>query len=124
MKKIIISIAALLIFGYFGYNYVMAAPEEIATSKADFTLNTIDFSKEFSTNQALADKKYAEKVISLNGKVTEVEPDGITLNKTIYCKLKSTKSINVGDTIKIKGLFIGYDELLEIVKLDQCTLVK
>jgi len=123
MKKLLIALVLLLVIGYFGYNYVMAPPKNISESSADFKITATDFSKEFSANLESANTKYQEKIIRINGIITEVESEGITINKTIFCKLDGKESLNVGDQIKIKGLYIGYDDLFELVKLDQCTIV-
>jgi len=122
MKKVLIALVLLLVVAYFGYNYVMAPPKNISTSKADFKLNAADFSKEFSSNLADAEKKYGEKVVTLKGTITEVETGGITLNKSVFCKLDDTANLKTGTIISVKGLFIGYDELLEVIKLDQCSI--
>jgi pectate lyase len=124
MKKLLIALILLAIIGYFGYNYVMAPPKNISESSADFKITAVDFSKEFSTNLESANTKYQEKIIRIDGTITEVESEGVTINKTIFCKLDNMESLNVGDQIKIKGLYIGYDDLFELVKLDQCTVVK
>ncbi len=124
MKKALIALIILLVVTYIGYNYVMATPKDIQTSKADYSLDSSIFSKEFTTDLVASEKKYTKKVVSLKGKITEVENDGITINKTVYCKLDKTTGLKVGNQIEVKGLFIGYDELLEIIKLDQCSIVK
>jgi hypothetical protein len=123
-KKIILILLVIgIIGGYFGYNYVMAPPKNISESKADLTLNTKDFYAEFTSNAVNAEKKYAEKVILIEGTITEVEDEGPTLNKTVFCKFEDKTEFKVGDKIKVKGLFIGYDDLFEVIKLDQCSIV-
>lgn len=124
MKKILIAFVLLVILGYFGYNYVMAPPKNISESSADIKITAIDFSKEFSTNLESANTKYQEKIANIEGIITEVESEGVTINKTIFCKLDNIESLKVGDQVNIKGLYIGYDDLFEVVKLDQCSIVK
>lgn len=124
MKKIIIGVLAILVIGYFGYNYVMAAPKNIKTSNADYKLTSITFSKNFSSNLLEAEEKYTDKIILIEGKISEIEDNGVTINNKVFCQLPNTKSLKKGDFIKVKGLFIGYDELFELIKLDQGSIVK
>jgi hypothetical protein len=124
MKKLLIALVLLLVVVYFGYNYVMAPPKNISESSADYKITATDFSKEFSTNLETANTKYQEKVVRIEGAITEVESEGITINKTIFCKLDNKETLKVGDQVKVKGLYIGYDDLFEVVKLDQCTIIK
>ena len=125
MKKLfLIAIVLLVIAGYFGYNYVMAAPKNIQTSKADYNLTSKLFSDEFAKDMQVSEKKYTDKVIEINGKITEVEERGITINNKVFVKLENTKELKKGDTIKVKGLFIGYDELFELIKLDQGSILE
>ena len=124
MKKILFSLLAFAIIAYFAFNYLMASPKDIKTSTADFNIETSAFSKEFVSDLATAEKKYTDKVISLKGKITEVEKNGITIDKTVYCKLDNTSTLKVGNTVSVKGKFIGYDDLFELIKLDQGSILK
>ena len=47
------------------------------------------------------------------------------INNKIFCKFDNiVNKININDSIVVKGRCIGYDELLEEIKLDQCSIVK
>ena len=124
MKKIIIGLLAIMVIGYFGYNYVMAAPKNIKKSNADYKLQSDVFSKEFTKNLSDAEKKYTDKVISIEGEITEVEDYGVTIDNKIFCQLSNTTTLKKGERIKVKGLFIGYDELFELIKLDQGSVIE
>lgn len=124
MKKIIIFILIILaISGYFGYNYVMAVPDDISKSKADFKISASDFAKEFSVNEKNATAKYQEKVILVSGSITSLENNSITLDGKVTCGFENKVALKKGESVKVKGLFIGFDEMFEEVKLDKCSLV-
>lgn len=124
MKKIIIGIILLLIASFFGYNYVMAAPKNIKTSKADYSISTTLFAEEFVKDLSFSEKKYTDKVVEINGGITEIEENGVTIDSKVFVQLESTKELKKGNQIKVKGLFIGYDELFELIKLDQGSIVE
>ncbi len=123
-KKIIIGLVLLLVIGYLGFNYVMAPPKDIRASKADISLKTDAFLAEFNSNMSDAEKKYTDKIIAIEGKISEVEDNGITIDNKVFCQLENTSQLKKGTVIKVKGLFIGYDELFELVKLDQGKVIQ
>ena len=51
--------------------------------------------------------------------------ESITINNKIFCNFtKIFSELKVNDPISVKGRCIGYDDLLEEIKLDQCSIVK
>lgn len=123
-KVILIGIVILAIIAYFGYNYVMAPPKDISKSKVDIEIKATEFAKEFSANEKIATNKYQEKVVEVKGKITSVEKNSITIDGKVTCGFENSIELNKGDQVKVKGLFIGFDEMFEEVKLDKCSLIK
>jgi hypothetical protein len=65
------------------------------------------------------------KVVQISGFITEVNNDGIILNESIYCQLDK-RSINeekTNESVIIKGVFVGFDELLMEMKINQCIIL-
>lgn len=55
-------------------NYLMNEKfENTANTKADYTVNAMDMINEFHANDSLANKKYREKIIVVNGTVSAIE---------------------------------------------------
>lgn len=66
-------------------------------------------------------------IVALNGQVSNIAADGFTISESIFCQPNDNAILNQlsqGQSISIKGRFIGYDDLLEEVKLDQVILQK
>ncbi|MCF6349906.1 MAG: hypothetical protein L3J23_02600 [Flavobacteriaceae bacterium] len=123
-NKIILGlILVLAITGYFGYNYIMASPKDISKAKSDFQISAIEFAKEFAESEKTATIKYQEKVVTVNGIVTATENNSITIDDKITCGFENKVDLKKGDQIKVKGLFIGFDEMFEEVKLDKCSII-
>jgi hypothetical protein len=121
MKKYIL---ILLIFGIIGYNYIYQDHRDIATEPPKFTINSKLLLNQFSENPSYFQKEYLNKVIEVSGLVTEIDLMYIVLNEKIFCHFK--EHINSSSTRKylsIKGRFIGYDDLLDEIKLDQCKII-
>lgn len=124
-RKILMSISVIILLsGIIGYNYMYKSHRNISEEKATFMLDSKSFVKEYATNIDASITKYLDKTIQLKGKVTEIEKDNFTLDNIIVCYTDSitiTQIIN-NKVISVKGRSIGYDELLDLIKLDQVTI--
>ncbi|GAA4933643.1 hypothetical protein GCM10023314_02650 [Algibacter agarivorans] len=123
MRKWII-LFFLLITGFTLYKYFYQDHRDIQAEKANFIVTSTSMATEFSINMLEAESKYIDKTIEISGKVSEINNHDLTLDETIFCQFKENikKSIKLDSKIKIKGRVIGYDDLLEQVKLDQCSI--
>jgi hypothetical protein len=129
LKRILIGGFTLLLIGISIY-WRVATEKFTDTSerKAACTVNAIDFIKEFQQNDSIANKKYADKIITVNGTVSEVEAADTTMNikfidtstgsYAIFAfqeqHLAEAKTVKAGDNISIKGSCSGgtYSEIL------------
>jgi len=110
--------------------------------KADYTVNAIDFIKEFKTDIQLANKKYTEKIIIVNGTISEIKNADTTVNIIItdttggayiifafqQQHLAAAKQLREGDPVSIKGSCSGgnYSEILETehINFKRCAVNK
>ena len=68
---------------------------------------------------------WQDNVVVLTGIVTQRDENGITLSSRIYCQFRkdvNTTLIKEYQEIRLKGRVIGYDDLLDKLKLDQCII--
>ncbi|RNC86986.1 MAG: hypothetical protein ED556_06065 [Winogradskyella sp.] len=123
-KKIILLVFALLLIGaYFGYNYLYQDHRDIQAEVADYSVKASDFITEFTSDSETAQTKYLNKTIVIEGEITTQTNNSITLNNSIFCSLLETNPVSESQNIKVKGRCIGYDDLLEEIKLDQCSII-
>lgn len=102
---------------------------DTANTQADYTVNAIDLIKEFQTNDSLANVKYREKIITVNGNISAIEApndstvnikfiDTITGSYAIFPLIgetaKKAKTLKEGDLVSVKGSCSGasYSEIL------------
>ena len=85
--------------------------------KSDYTVQAIDFIKEFQQDMSLANKKYSEKIVVVNGIVSAVETADTTANIKMVDTasgayiifafqqqhLAEAKQMKAGDKVSIKG---------------------
>jgi tRNA_anti-like len=108
-----------------GYNYIYHDHRDIKSEPVEYSIKAIDILHEFSANPSISELKYLNKTIAVSGKVSELNKNNITLNGQVFCQFNKTVKIKIKNNsqIKIKGRFIGYDDLLEQIKLDQCNII-
>lgn len=124
-KKIMIFITIVLVTGIGLYLYAYKGHRDIAAEDVDFELTVSVLSKEFSENDSLANLKYADKTIQIYGKVSSMDLPSHTIvideKLSVVFANSVLPKMNLQDPIKIKGRFVGYDDLLEEFKVDQAT---
>lgn len=143
LKRLLI--AGLVLAGIGAGIYWYIATEKFADTKdrkATFIVNAIDFIREFEKDESIANKKYADKIITVNGTVSEIEAADTTINikfidtasgsYAIFAfqerDIAEAKTLKVGDTTSIKGSCSGgiLSEILgtESITFKRCTLNK
>ena len=130
LKRILVGLLIIIIILAGVYWYVATEKfTDTKSRKADYTLNALDFIHEFQQDLKMANSKYADKIIVLNGRVSEVEAADTTINVKIiepatgsYAifafqqqHVSEARSVKQGDSISIKGSCSGgiYSSILE-----------
>ena len=124
MKKWIILFFAIISIVAI-YNYVYQDHRNIQSEKAAYELSASEIVNSFLKNSEYAEKNYLNKTILIRGTITEMDKSNMTLNDSVWCVFDKqiSDNIKINAQIEIKGRVIGYDDLLEQVKMDQCYIV-
>lgn len=128
IKKVllILSFIVLVAFCYINF-YVYKDHRDINSESASFTVSVTKLHDEFLKDANTGTKKYADKTIETYGSITslDLESNTIVLDKKLSVTMvdKISNDFKVDQKIKIKGRFVGYDDLLEELKMDQSTIL-
>lgn len=142
-KKVLIAIVVLIIVSSVGIWYIFNEKfTDIAQRKIDYSVNADDMIHEFQKNENVANKKYAEKIMTVRGIVSEVETaDSVVNIKFIENEtggyiifafqeqnIKEAINLKEGDSVTIKGSCSGgaYSTILEsqFITFKRCALNK
>ena len=125
MRKWSIILLVLIIMGVLGYSYVYQDHRDIKSETSVFEMSSNNLIDEFQINPSASEIKYLDKTITVTGIITTLDEKNVLLNMSIFCLFsnKIDKNLNESQTIQIKGRFIGYDDLLEQIKIDQCHII-
>jgi len=143
LKKILIGFAVVAVLGAAGIWYIFNEKFTDTTEvKADATKKALELIHEFEKDNAAANKNYAEKIIVVNGMVSEVEGADTTVNIKMADTTSGSyiifafqqqhrneaKAIKPGDSVSIKGSCSGgnYSKILETtyITFKRCVLNK
>lgn len=126
-KKLLIVCFFVIITAVLIYNYVYKSHRDISNEKESFAISVIDLKNDYRKNDSLANAKYLDKTIVIYGKITSLDLANrlLSVDTSLSAIMKeSGVSLNLNDSIKLKGRFIGYDDLLEEFKMDECSVIK
>ena len=143
LKKFLILTLIILVAGGIGIYLIFTEKfEDTGKQAAVFTVTADELIKEFQQNDSSANKKYAEKIISVNGKIAETEAADSTINIKMMDTLtgsyiifafqeqhiKEAKQLKEGDIVSIKGSCSGgtFSKILETeyITFKRCAINK
>ena len=123
-RRLLIGLISVILIFATVYLYIMyGGGRNLANEKAEFTVTTSDISKEYSTNIDASNDKYIEKAVAVTGKIISIDGNQVILENAIVCNFNAVETkIKVDDVVTIKGRVVGYDDLMQEIKLDQCFI--
>lgn len=125
--KVTILFLLLIVIAIGIYFYTYKAHRDIAAEKESYAIAVTEIFKEFQSNEITANSKYLNKTIAVSGDLSSIDvaTKSVVINEKLFATFKELppKKLQLNTKIKIKGRFIGYDALVEELKMDQCVLV-
>lgn len=106
---------------------------DVSEADIDFELSLTELFDEFSVDEIAAYKKYSEKVVLIQGNynsMTSGEFDNLLLTdengRIANCEMENeiVVEFSPGQRVKLKGLFIGYDDLMGELQFKKCSLIE
>ncbi|EAS19603.1 hypothetical protein BBFL7_00149 [Flavobacteria bacterium BBFL7] len=123
MKKLLIGLLFVGIIAVVGYNYLYQDHINVDQSKASASFTSVELLTLFIDQDLQNDEKALDQVIEVQGTITSIENYTIILDNQIFIELSNDYKLKENQLILIKGRCLGYDDLLEEVKIDQAVLI-
>ncbi|WP_422079950.1 hypothetical protein [Ulvibacterium sp.] len=113
----------LLILGISMYNYIYKSHRDIATERVAHTVSATQIHGELGKKDEI--EKYVDQVVQIHGKITAIEQNAIVIDNKVQVGfiMDTPNDLYIAGQIAVKGRCVGYDDLLELVKIDQATLI-
>jgi hypothetical protein len=91
-------------------------------------LTVSELKSQFTDNAVVANAKYIDQTIAVTGTITSIDKLGhaIVLDQKLSAVLKDSIMDGVSPQmlVKVKGRFLGYDDLLEELKIDEAMIIQ
>lgn len=125
MKRILFYLLGILMVICVAGYFVMYKPHrEISSEKSEYSITVAELKNAFANNDSIANVKYADQTITVSGNVTAIDAKSntIVVDESLSAVLIPGQQAAIGEKIQIKGRFVGYDDLLEELKMDQVSV--
>lgn len=127
-KKIIIVVFILLGVAFAGYKFIYKEHRDIASEDVTYVETVIQVFEAFQKDAQKANAKYLDKTIEISGKITNIDPQNklITVDEKLSARFTNgiPSDLKAQNAVVLKGRVVGYDDLLEEIQMDQCTIKK
>lgn len=142
-KKWVWAVLALLLAGGAVIWYLFTEKfDDTKTVKEDFTVEALAFIKEFQQNSSQANQKYSEKIIVVNGTVSEIKSADTSTNIIMADTTSGdyiifdfqqqhqaeARALKPGDAVSVKGSCSNgvYSQILGVnsISFKRCTINK
>jgi hypothetical protein len=124
MKKYICVVFVIVaIMGILGYNYLYQDHMDVASSNATSSFTTSELIALFTDNNVSNDIRALDQVIEVSGIASDKTEASITLDDQVFIEFSNPRKIELNQAYTIKGRCLGYDDLLEEVKVDQAIFI-
>lgn len=123
-KQVKLLIAFIMVFlgVYFSYNYMYQDHRDINKEEAVVTISASELTAYFNENNS---DIVLNKTVQVSGIITEIDAKNITLDDKVQCSFDAEiQNLKLKEVVTIKGRCIGYDELFEVAKIDQSSIIK
>ena len=119
LNKILISVLVIVLVIVGVYFYAYKDHRNIANEVAVFTDTALPIKDSLAKNN----EAFFNQTLQLSGVVTAIEDNTLTLNDALVAQFESRPTVTINQQLTLKGRCIGYDDLFEVVVLDQSTIM-
>lgn len=121
-KGFLMIVLVLSFAGYIGYTYLYKENQNSASETSSLEISASYLVERLQKNDAAS---LLNKTITVTGIASEIKENSITLSTSVYCSFETNPvHLAKGTSLKIKGRCIGYDDVLNMVRMDQCSVVE
>lgn len=113
-----------LLGGIIVYAYLYKPHRDIEKERVIFEVDAKKIIQSFLDEPELANNRYLNKTIGITGTITAIDQNNLIVDNRLLARFKHSITQKVGDTMRFKGRCIGYDDLLEELRFDQCHLLE
>ena len=119
-NKTLISVLVVVLLAVGMYFYAYKDHRNIANEGAAFA----DTAQAIKDSLAQNNEAFFNQTLEVSGVVTAVEDNTLTLNDALVAQFESSPTVTINQQLTLKGRCIGYDDLFEVVVIDQSIILE
>ena len=119
-SKRIFSFMVLILMAIGLYYYAYKDHREIATEGAVYTNTAIAIKDSIAQNN----EAFLNQTVAVSGVVTFLDDNTVTLDDALVAQFENRPVVLLNQQLTLKGRCIGYDDLFEVVVIDQSTILE
>ena len=120
LNKLLISVLLIVLMVVGVYFYAYKDHRNIANEVAVFA----DTAMAIKDSLAQNNEAFFNQTLEVSGVVTAVEDNTLTLNDALVAQFESNPTVTTDQQLTLKGRCIGYDDLFEVVVIDQSIILE
>ena len=118
-SKRIFSFMVLILMAIGLYYYAYKDHRDIANEGAVFTGKAVALKDSIVQNN----EAFLNQTLAVSGEVTFIEGNSITLDDVLMAQFENSPTVQLNQQLTLKGRCIGFDDLFDVVVLDQATIM-
>ena len=119
-NKTLISFLVVVLLAVGVYFYAYKDHRNIANEGAAFADTALAIKDSLAQNN----EAFFNQTLEVSGVVTAVEDNTLTLNDVLVAQFESSPTVTIDKQLTLKGRCIGYDDLFEVVVIDQSIILE
>ena len=116
-KNVLFLLVAFLAVGVYYYAY--KDHRDIAAEGAIYTDTAVALKDSIAQNN----EAFFNQTVAVSGVITFLDDSSITLDDALVAQFETGHTAQLNQQLTLKGRCIGYDDLFEVVVLDQSTIM-
>ena len=118
-RKTILALLGLAVVIFGVYYYAYKDHRNIAKEGAVYTDKAVALKDSIVQNN----EAFLNQTVAVSGQVTFIEGNSITLDDVLMAQFENSPAVQLNQQLTLKGRCIGYDDLFELVVIDQSTII-
>jgi hypothetical protein len=123
-KALLIFLIAATIITLITYFYLYKGHRDVAETEATSSYTAAALLAVFQDEDLENDKQALDQVINVTGTVSAQQDSLLTLENAVFIQMQKPVKVKLNNQVTVKGRCLGYDGLLQEIKIDQAIILK
>lgn len=120
----ILTVAVIMLLAIMSYYVVFNDSEKMVETAQLKDVSSFVLYESVKDSAGKSGSSYVNSIVQVSGKISKISDNTLVLDSLIQVDLQESVPVISNQQITIKGRCLGYDDLLELVKIDGAVIIK